>query len=293
MIFFVLAVLLASLAGAAQPAANVLDGKPDANGFLVHTVQSPYQAGPTDVMVLLPERLERGKAYPVVYVLPVEAGKGSQYGNGLLEVKRHDLHNRHQAVFVAPTFSHVPWYADHPADPKNRQESHFLKIVVPLIETRYPVQANAEGRLLLGFSKSGWGAFSLLLRHPDVFGRAVAWDAPLMQDKPDSFGMAVVFSSQENFAKYRIAGLLEQRSGELRGEKRLILTGHSNFRIQDQQAHALMTNLGIPHEYRDGPMRTHDWHSGWLEEAVDLLLGDPSGNRRKPVPAGGASAAVR
>ena len=51
----------------------------------------------------------------------------------------------------------------------------------------------------IGFSKSGWGAFSLLLRHPEVFGRAAAWDAPLMLEQPNRYGMGAVFGSQENF----------------------------------------------------------------------------------------------
>ena len=64
-----------------------------------------------------------GVRLPVVYVLPVEARNESRYGDGLLEVRRHDLHNKFQAIFVAPTFSHLPWYADHPTDPEIRQET--------------------------------------------------------------------------------------------------------------------------------------------------------------------------
>lgn len=26
-------------------------------------------------------------------------------------------------------------------------------------------------------------------------------------------------------------------------------------------------------EYRNGPERKHDWHSGWVPEAVELLFG--------------------
>ena len=37
---------------------------------------------------------------------------------------------------------------------------------------------------------------------------------------------------------------------------------------------ALMDRLGIPHAYRDGPERPHDWHGGWVPEAVGLLLED-------------------
>jgi hypothetical protein len=34
----------------------------------------------------------------------------------------------------------------------------------------------------------------------------------------------------------------------------------------------LMDELKITHQYRDGPKREHLWHSGWLPEAVQMLL---------------------
>src|ERR1700676_446839 len=92
----------------------VSEAKKDRNGFLVHEVRSPYQAGVTHIRVLLPDKLEPGKRYPVVYVLPVEAGNEKHYGDGLLEIKKENLHNKLQAIFVAPTFAQLPWYADHP-----------------------------------------------------------------------------------------------------------------------------------------------------------------------------------
>ena len=144
---------------------------------------------------------------PVVYVLPVEAGNAHHYGDGLLEIQKRDLHRRFSAIFVAPTFAQLPWYADHPSDPEIRQESYFLKVVVPFIEQRYPARADRDGRLLVGFSKSGWGAYSLLLRHPDHFGKAAAWDAPLMEPRPARFGMGPIFGTQENFEQYQITTL--------------------------------------------------------------------------------------
>jgi hypothetical protein len=47
------------------------------------------------------------------------------------------------------------------------------------------------------------------------------------------------------------------------------LLGYGNFRDQHENAHALMTGLKIAHEYRDGPARKHDWHSGWVVEAME------------------------
>ena len=120
-------------ASAADRLATVSEAVPDPNGFLVHTALSPFQSGPTEIRVLLPITYDTASHYPVVYVLPVETGNAHHYGDGLLEVKNRDLHRRFSAIFVAPTFSQLPWYADHPSDPDVRQESHFLKVVIPFV----------------------------------------------------------------------------------------------------------------------------------------------------------------
>jgi len=244
----------------------------DADGFLVHEVRSTYQAGGTRIRVLLPDKSEKEKNLPVVYVLPVEAGTEDRYGDGLKEIQKLDLANKQRCVFVAPTFSQLPWYADHPTKPDLRQETYFLEVVVPWIDKTYPVRREAAGRLLLGFSKSGWGAYSLILRHPEVFGKAAAWDAPLMLSEPGKYGSGEIFGGADNFAKYRITSLLKTHAEKFRTEKRLILLGYCNFRDEHQKAHDLLETLKVAHEFRDGPARKHEWTSGWIPEAVDLLL---------------------
>jgi S-formylglutathione hydrolase FrmB len=272
-IICVLLILIIPPAALGDEKSSVSAARPNEQGFLSHTVDSPYQSGQTEIRVLLPSRLEDGKRYPVIYVLPVEAGRGNRYGDGLVEVQKHKLHDKHGVIFVAPTFSHLPWYCDHPAQNEIRQETHFLKVVIPFVEKTYPISGKAEDRLLLGFSKSGWGAWSLLLRHPETFGRAAAWDAPLMMAEMGKYGTSEIFSTQENFEKYRLADLLRLKAEQMTGKKRLILTGYGSFREHHQKAHALLDELKIPHEYRDGPSRKHDWHSGWVSEAVELLVG--------------------
>ncbi len=261
-------------ADAAERPTTISDATRDQNGLLVHTVLSPYQSGPTEIRVLLPVQRDNETRCPVVYVLPVEAGNAHRYGDGLLEIQKRDLHRRFSAIFVAPTFSQLPWYADHPSDPEVRQESHFLEVVVPFIEQRYSARADRDGRLLVGFSKSGWGAYSLLLRHPDRFGKAAAWDAPLMEEAPARFGMGPIFGTQDNFALYQVSALLDRHASDLRARNRLILLGYGNFRDQHEQFHSLLLNLKVPHVYHDGPKRQHIWESGWLAEAVELLLND-------------------
>ena len=254
----------------------VNNAKADEHGFLIHSIASEFQTGTTLVRVLLPDSLQEGKLYRVIYVLPVEAGTENRYGDGLLEIKRHNLHNKHQVVFAAPTFAQLPWYADHPTNASIRQESHFLRVVLPLVERTYPVMPRAEGRFLLGFSKSGWGAWSMLLRHADVFQRAAAWDAPLTMTRIGKYGNAPIFGTQENFEAYCVASLLRQHAKQLGSETRFVLTGIGNFRQQHEDIHALLNELHIPHAYRSTPLRKHTWGSGWVPEAVELLLHVPN-----------------
>ena len=48
----------------ADEAVTVSGAKKDGNGFLVHEVRSPYQATPTQIRVLLPDNMEKGKKSP-------------------------------------------------------------------------------------------------------------------------------------------------------------------------------------------------------------------------------------
>ncbi len=241
-------------------------------GVQVNLISSPYQDGETKIRVLLPDDLRPGQRYRCLYVLPVEANDEDRYGDGLRECLDANIPNRFQLICVAPTFSQLPWYADHPTDPRIRQETYMMRSVIPWIDEHYPAKREPAGRLLVGFSKSGWGAFSLLLRHPEVFSQAAAWDAPLMMQRPDKYGMQPIFGSQANFEQYQISRLLREAKAEWKEHARLIHLGFGNFRDHHEQAEGLMNHLGIRHTYRDGPPRNHDWHSGWLVEAVELLM---------------------
>lgn len=240
---------------------------------VVHRLRSPRQAGETTVRVFLPDTAESPAQSRLLLVLPVEAGTESRWGDPAAEIRRTDIANRYQLVVAIPTFTALPWYADHPSDGRLQQETYLLRDVLPLIDRHHGTESESGRTLLVGFSKSGWGAWSLLLRNPETFARAAAWDAPLMQSKPDKFGMGPIFGDQANFNGYLIRDLVKGRAELLRVRERLVLTGYfESFRPHHVAMHELLNELGVPHAYRDGPRRDHHWESGWLDEAVSLLL---------------------
>jgi S-formylglutathione hydrolase FrmB len=255
-----------------NPSIQIRGPLTDSDGFTEYLTLSEYQPGWQPVRVILPAHIEPGLRYPVLYLLPVEteATERKNWGSALVEARKLDLANKYGFICVAPVFAQIPWYADHPTDPLIRQESYFLKVIFPLAEHFLPARDDPAGRLLLGFSKSGNGAFSLLLRHPERFGCAAAWDSPLVQRTPDRYGMDQVYATQANYENYSFLPLLARRADELRRThcRRLTVLGYDAFQDQIQQAGDELQKLGVPHFFDNDTRRKHAWDSGWFPEAV-------------------------
>lgn len=258
---------------------NAARASRDADGFLVHRIESPYQAGPTTLRALVPDSIEEGKGYPVLYVLPVHEDGLRRHGDGLIEVRKANVHNEFGIICIAPSFTAKPWFADHDLNPAKREESHMLKTVLPFVESRYPALASAKGRLLVGFSKSGWGALSLLLRNPDIFDRAVGWDIGILVDtgpiEEDDRAERIAreWGTSENFERYRLSTLVKTRGKALGDEARLFY-----FNVEGRRGpggailHQALVEQGIPHRYVYEPKRDHRWDSGWLPDGLSFLL---------------------
>lgn len=66
--------------------------------------------------------------------------------------------------------------------------------------------------------------------------------------------------------------MLKGRAAGLGENVRLIHLGYGNFRDEHEAFEALMRERKVPHRYANGPKREHRWGSGWVPEAVELLL---------------------
>lgn len=228
-------------------------------------VRSGYQAEETEIRILLPD----AEAKRIVYLLPVEPFGQSRFGSGYDVVRQLNLHNQYAAVVVSPTFSDWPWYGNHPSNECIQQEAYFIDHVVAYVDTLYPRLSSR--RLLLGFSKSGVGAMSLLLRHPDLFWAASVWDTTFVQERPDQWEMPDIFASQQNYDDFKVKTLLAKNASLLRDRKRIALTGYGIFKEFVEQSHSYLDELSIPHDYACDVFHEHTWNSGWLPDAMALL----------------------
>lgn len=278
----VAAALLSGISAAAsEPVVN------PASGFTEFTLTTDYQAGPSLVRVLLPEPLDPAKRYPVLYILPVESGVKSEFGNGLIEARKAGIANRYGVICVYPSFNKAaPWYGNHATNPLLRQEDYVVRALVPFIDQKFPVQPDKEGRWLIGFSKSAWGAFTLLFRHHDVFGYAGGWDGPLMLNGDNNgadwgpMGLSANFGTRDAMRQNLPSKLAEKSAVRLKERPRVVLGLGKFWADQTKQFHARLDSLGIPHVYRDDLTFPHRWDSGWFPPLVEELVKTARASKR-------------
>lgn len=248
---------------------EIIETAAEEDGTLLVRVKSEFQPEPSIIRIWADKAARTAQPLRILFVLPVEPKEEHRFGDGFEEIRKLPPAATMGLIIVAPTFNQIPWYADHPTDAKRRHESHFVHAIVPLVDKLFP--GAARQRLMLGFSKSGYGAYAMLLRHPDLFCAASAWDSPLTKTAPNEFLMADIFGTQEQFEKYELNKLFVEKAALLQARKRLYLAGHDNFLKHTRDAHALLESLKIPHDYSEGPKRKHVWGSGWMIESVDAL----------------------
>jgi len=251
-----------------------------ADQIKTHFVETEYQNGTQEIRVLLPDDYHTDKQYRVLYVLPVEKGFDQKYGFALGVLTDMNAHNIYDIIIVQMGFEKEPWYADHATDPHTRQASYLKEFVVPFIEKHYSTMKTPKGRLLFGFSKSGFGAFSLILTYPDFFGFAASWDAPMFLDK-FYFKMEPIFGALQQLNKFRPDLLVPKKKRYFTKTPRLVLSGEKDWGKSiptptgaghTTAMHKLLIDNGIKHIYNDQLNIPHRWDKRWMLPVLNALM---------------------
>jgi glucose/arabinose dehydrogenase len=244
----------------------------DANGVKSYSATSVFQGPvPTTVRVLEPTSPAPGWPRRFLYVLPVEAELGTTYGDGLEELRLLNVHNRYNVTLIAPSFHIAPWYGDHATDPDRRLESFVIQDLIPFGDS-FAAAGTIPQRWAIGFSKSGFGALSLILRNPNVFSAAAAWDAPAQMNTFEFADVQDTFGTLANLGQYVIPTLVTNNSAPFKTLNRIWISGDNAMYTADMvQLDTQMTQAGIVHTFVGGVTRTHSWGSGWLDGAVTSL----------------------
>ena len=250
----------------------------DIQGIRSYSVISAENGyGPQILRVLTPAHPVSGVSHNFLIVLPVEAGLGNTFGDGLAALQAFDAQDKYNLTIVEPTFAIDPWYANNPKDRKLRYETFMTKELVPWIEQNLATTGH-EQVWLIGFSKSGLGAQDLILKHPGVFTLAASWDSPFGASSYDQFGndSAANYGTDANFqANYRLTeAFLYAHRAPFLNSNRIWIGGYGLFQTDDSGYDALLTSEGILHSTETPRYMAHRWDSGWVPIALAALYQD-------------------
>ena len=191
-----------------------------------------------------------GSTHNFLYVLPVEAGTATTYGDGLETLRALDAQNEYNLTIIEPSFGIESWYADNPNDPNHRYETFLTRDLLPWVTKNLGVTGH-EQNWLIGFSKSGIGAADLLLKHPDLFTLAASWDFPADSSAYDQFGSSSAdsYGTNANFqANYRLTpAFVDAHKAPFLSSNRIWIGGYQAFQTDLSDYDALLTSDGIPH----------------------------------------------
>ena len=243
----------------------------DASGVQTYQVTSPDNGpGPQNLRILQPSNPAPGVAHNFIYVLPIEPGDDG----GLQVIQSLNLQNQYNLTVIEPSFSISPWYADNPLD-ANLQEDTFMAMdLQPWVKANLST-TGSEQHWLIGFSKSGIGAQTLILRHPDKFTLAASWDFPADMSAYDQYGTnsSASYGTDANFqANYRLtAAFLAAHAAPFKTNNRIWIGGYQLFQQDMADYDALLTAQGIRHTTETPTAMAHAWDSGWVPTALSAL----------------------
>ena len=261
--------------GALPPPLQVQYVSTDSNGVASYNVTSADNGYGTHVLrVLAPTNPAPGVPHNFLYVLPVEPGLGTLFGDGLETLRSLDAQDKYNLTIIEPSFAIDPWYADNPNDPNLRFETFMTKDLVPWVTQNLAVTGH-EQNWLIGFSKSGLGVQDLILKHPDLFAVAASWNFPADMATYDQFGSSSAdnYGTDANFqANYRLTpAFVNAHRTPFLSKSRIWIGGDDLFPQDLADYDALLTSEGILHSTEAPDAMPHRWDGGWMPAALSAL----------------------
>ena len=250
----------------------------DGNGAqLYYVTWDTLGSHPFAVRVLAPDHPSTDYAHNFLFALPVEAGLAqSTYGSGLDELQQLDVQDQYNATIIEPIFPIDSWYANNPTDATIDFETFMATLLPAWVDSNFATSGTEEN-LLIGFSKSGYGALDLLFKHPSVFDAVAAFDFPADMAAYDDFGSSSSgdYGTDANFQNnYRMTGtFIDTWKAPFTTEDHILISEGSVFATQVADFDALLTSHGVEHTLLTQTSDAHSWPGGWLSDAVAGLYG--------------------
>lgn len=209
--------------------------------------------------------LETGKRYPYVILLHGQATTEIQWDRiGMDDALDQGIRLGAAApmIMVMPYTGSIANFDRFPPDPS--YETVILEELVPAIERDFCTWNNAEYRAIGGISRGGFWAFSIAMRHPDIFGRAGAHSAVFTEtNAPPAFNPLDLALNSSFLEDSGLRLYMDNAANDPAGRNQELLSSR-------------LSSRSIPHTYLIHPVGDHseDYWQAHVTEYVDFYTDD-------------------
>lgn len=203
--------------------------------------------------------IESERRYPVAYLLHGLRYDETQWNDlGVVRTLQAGLANNSlpPMILVMPDFGAIGAENIFPPDPS--YETVFLEELMPTIERNFCTVNTRENRAIAGISRGGFWAYSIAMRHPELFsiigGHSAAFDP---NNAPDAYNPLELALNASDLAAADLHMYLDNAAADVAGRYLELFSSR-------------LSSRGIPHQYVINPTGDHD-NEYWSAHVAEYL----------------------
>lgn len=130
---------------------------------------------------------------------------------------------------------------------------------------------NVSSVILVGFSKSGLGAWNISRTIPKLVTGTIIFDAPVTRRELPPWGTAPFYTDDASWQEDLPINTIEEYQTNMPVTHQLVLISGVGFHDEMLQFSDELSRCGCRHVYLPRPRMEHHWNSGWIEEGLRCM----------------------
>ncbi|MBT3275204.1 MAG: hypothetical protein HN368_18765 [Spirochaetales bacterium] len=126
--------------------------------------------------------------------------------------------------------------------------------------------------VLIGFSKSGLGAWNITRMIPDRISATIIFDSPVVGVDRHRYNPVPFYQDDVSWCNDLPANTILELMSSSRENHKLIMISGEAFHEEMNTLSAAMNETGLEHTFLARQDLSHHWNSGWIEEGLQEAL---------------------
>lgn len=128
---------------------------------------------------------------------------------------------------------------------------------------------------LVGFSKSGLGAWNITRAMPDIISATIIFDSPVAREQLPTWGTSPFYADDTAWQKDLPHRSTRDFAAAVDDTHQLVLISGPGFHEEMRTLSRALSRIEYKHVFLDRSGIEHHWNSGWIEEGLDKLSAEP------------------